>query len=225
LLRFGLATVVAPAAPAHAAPFSGGSLVVERIGNGTTTLSSSAAQISVLEVTTAGSLTQTIILPSGTSDPQTDSGSATSNGYLNTYGGFVSVPGYNNAAGTASVVVTTPGGTNSANTLFAYVTPAPTVTGVSPASGSTLGGSNVTIDGISLGERSGAANIKFEEYRDDRYVAAIELWGGSAAQLFYLVRAVSPGDFVVPPPVIEDMYRPELRAVGTAVPERVTVAR
>ena len=98
-----IATVVAPAAPAHAAPFSGGSLVVERIGNGTTTLSSSAAQISVLEVTTAGSLTQTIILPSGTSDPQTDSGSATSNGYLNTYGGFVSVPGYNNAAGTAGV--------------------------------------------------------------------------------------------------------------------------
>jgi len=98
-----ITTVVAPAAPAHAAPFSGGSLVVERIGDGTTTLSSAAAQISVLEVTTAGSLTQTIILPSGTSDPQTDSGSATSNGYLNTYGGFVSVPGANAAAGTASV--------------------------------------------------------------------------------------------------------------------------
>jgi hypothetical protein len=98
-----IATVVAPAAPAHAAPFSGGSLVVERIGNGTTTLSSTAFQISVLEVTTAGSLTQTIILPSGTSDPQTDSGSASSDGYLNTYSGFVSVPGYNNAAGTAGV--------------------------------------------------------------------------------------------------------------------------
>jgi hypothetical protein len=98
-----IATVVAPAAPAHAAPFSGGSLVVERIGNGTTTLSSTAFQISVLEVTTAGSLTQTIILPSGTSDPQTDSGSASSDGYLNTYGGFVSVPGYNTAAGTAGV--------------------------------------------------------------------------------------------------------------------------
>jgi hypothetical protein len=98
-----IATVVAPAAPAHAGPFSGGSLVVERMGSGTTTLTNAAFQISVLEVTTAGSLTQTIILPSGTSDPQTDSGSATSNGYLNTYGGFVSVPGYNNAAGTASV--------------------------------------------------------------------------------------------------------------------------
>ena len=98
-----IATVVAPAAPARAAGFSSGSLVVERIGDGTAVLSSAAAQISVLEVTTAGSLTQTIILPSGTSDPQTDSGSSTSDGYLNTYGGYVSVPGYNAAAGTASV--------------------------------------------------------------------------------------------------------------------------
>jgi MYXO-CTERM domain-containing protein len=98
-----IAAVVAPATPAHAAGFSAGSLVVERIGTGTAALSSAATQISILEVTTAGSLTQTIILPSGTSDPQTDSGSATSDGYLNTYGGFVSVPGYNAALGTASV--------------------------------------------------------------------------------------------------------------------------
>lgn len=82
---------------------------------------------------------------------------------------------------------------------------------------------NVTIDGTTLSDRSGAANLKFEEYRDDRYVAAVDLWGGSTAQLFYLVRAVSPGDFVVPPPSVEDMYRPDLRAVGEAVPERVVV--
>ena len=96
-----IATVVAPAA--HADPFSSGSLVVERMGDGTVTLTSAATQISILEVTTAGSLTQTIILPSGTSDPQTDSGSASSDGYLNTYGGFVSVPGYNAALNTPSV--------------------------------------------------------------------------------------------------------------------------
>jgi uncharacterized protein YfaS (alpha-2-macroglobulin family) len=84
---------------------------------------------------------------------------------------------------------------------------------------------SVTIDGVALSERAGAANIRFEEYRDDRYVAALELYGGSAANLFYLVRAVSPGDFVVPPPMVEDMYRPALRAVGTATPERVAVAR
>ena len=54
-------------------------------------------------------------------------------------------------AGTASVVVTTPSGSNSVNTLFAYVVvPAPTVTNVNPASGSTLGGTNITITGTSF---------------------------------------------------------------------------
>ncbi len=81
----------------------------------------------------------------------------------------------------------------------------------------------ISVDGVSLGERAGAANIEYEEYRDDRYVAAINLWGGSPAHLFYLVRAVSPGRFLVPPPVVEDMYRPALRAVGKATPESITV--
>lgn len=101
-----IATVVAPAAPAHAADFSSGSVVVERIGDGSTTLSNASAAISVLEVTTSGSLSQTITLPSSGTTPQTDSGSATSNGYLNTYFsggvGYVSVPGLNLATGTAS---------------------------------------------------------------------------------------------------------------------------
>ena len=101
-----ITTVVAPAAPAHAADFSSGSLVVERIGDGSTTLSNASAAISVLEVTTSGSLSQTITLPSSGTTPQTDSGSATSNGYLNTYFsggvGYVSVPGLNLGTGTAS---------------------------------------------------------------------------------------------------------------------------
>ena len=99
-----IATVVAPAAPAYAAGFSSGSLVVNRFGTGTATLGADATQISILEVTTSGSLTQTITLPTSGSDQQSDSGSASSNGYLNTYGGFVSVPGYNAALGTFGVV-------------------------------------------------------------------------------------------------------------------------
>ena len=142
-----IATVVAPVAPAHAAGFSSGSLVVEMVGTGTATLSSTAAQISVLEVTTAGSVTQTISLPSGTSNPQTDSGSATSDGYLNTYGGFVSVPGYNAAAGTASVAsqnakvnsLLDATGTIVTRTLFSVGGPSGTTpgtpAGVSPFSG------------------------------------------------------------------------------------------
>ena len=51
------------------------------------------------------------------------------------------------------------------------------------------------------------------ENRDDRFVAAAKL-GGSKLELFYLVRAVTPGRFVVPASFAEDMYRPEMRGIG-----------
>jgi hypothetical protein len=56
------------------------------------------------------------------------------------------------SAGTASVLVTTAGGTNSANTLYTYLTPtpAPTVTGISPSSGTTAGGTSVTVTGTNF---------------------------------------------------------------------------
>lgn len=101
------AVVTLGALPALAGPFTAGTLVVERLGDGTATLSSTSTAIAVLEVTTSGSLAQTISLPTSGSNQQSDSGSASSNGYLNTYFsgtvGYVSVPGYNNPVGTASV--------------------------------------------------------------------------------------------------------------------------
>ena len=84
---------------------------------------------------------------------------------------------------------------------------------------------DVSIEGTSLSERGGAAELLHEEYRDDRYVAAIKLYEGQTARLFYLVRAVTPGTYVVPSPQVEDMYRPELRGVGRAVPATVTVVQ
>jgi uncharacterized protein YfaS (alpha-2-macroglobulin family) len=49
------------------------------------------------------------------------------------------------------------------------------------------------------------------EYRDDRFVAAIDRSPGQPAffTLAYVVRAVAPGRYVHPPAVVEDMYRPE----------------
>jgi hypothetical protein len=88
------------------AAFGSGNLVVERIGDGSTALTSAAAQVSILEYTTAGSSVQTISLPSTGVDQVTDSGSATSNGYLNSYNGYLGLPGYNSAAGTGSVAGT-----------------------------------------------------------------------------------------------------------------------
>jgi microcystin-dependent protein len=65
-------------------------------------------------------------------------------------------------AGVASVLVTTSGGTNAANTLFTYQTPtpppvnAPTVTSISPTSGSTAGATSITITGTNF---TGATSV------------------------------------------------------------------
>ena len=89
---------------ANAVNLTVGNLVVERVGvGGATTLASTAQNVAVLEFTTSGSAIQTISFPSTGATPQTDSGSATSNGYLNSYNGLVAVTGYNSSAGTTGV--------------------------------------------------------------------------------------------------------------------------
>ncbi|HEX3495483.1 MAG TPA: alpha-2-macroglobulin family protein, partial [Methylocella sp.] len=49
------------------------------------------------------------------------------------------------------------------------------------------------------------------EYRDDHFVAAFNRDGHDKAtfSVAYVVRAVTPGHYVLPPATIEDMYRPE----------------
>ena len=49
------------------------------------------------------------------------------------------------------------------------------------------------------------------EYKDDRFVAAFERSGSDKATfaVAYIVRAVTPGTYILPPATIEDMYRPE----------------
>ena len=52
-------------------------------------------------------------------------------------------------AGAQNVAVTTPGGTGTGTNLYTYAT-APTVTGISPGSGPTAGGTSVTISGTNF---------------------------------------------------------------------------
>ena len=82
---------------------------------------------------------------------------------------------------------------------------------------------DVVVDGINITERGEAANVVHEEFRDDRYVAALKLDEGQEAHVFYLVRAVSPGTYRVPPTLVEDMYRPEVRGIGKSVPATIKV--
>ena len=84
---------------------------------------------------------------------------------------------------------------------------------------------DVVVSGVNISERSEAADVRHEEFRDDRYVAALDLHRGRTARVFYLVRAVTPGTYAVPPPMVEDMYRPEIRGVGRAQPESITVVQ
>ncbi|MND46744.1 hypothetical protein D3C80_376250 [compost metagenome] len=66
------------------------------------------------------------------------------------------------------------------------------------------------------------AAIKHQEFRDDRYVAALDVGEYGTTHLLYLARAVTPGTYRVPPPTVESMYRPNWQALGDA-PEQLVV--
>ncbi|BCD84947.1 lipoprotein [Pseudomonas solani] len=69
------------------------------------------------------------------------------------------------------------------------------------------------------------AAIKHQEFRDDRFVAAVDIREYERTHLLYLARAVTPGRYRVPPPQVESMYRPEWQALGDAPEEMVVKAR
>ena len=50
------------------------------------------------------------------------------------------------------------------------------------------------------------------EFRQDRFLAAVDWRSDRSFQLAYIVRAVSPGSFHHPAASVEDMYRPQMRA-------------
>lgn len=72
---------------------------------------------------------------------------------------------------------------------------------------------DMRVDGYSIDQWMGNTDIQYDEYRDDRYVVALPI-ERDMTTLFYLVRAVTPGHYVVPPSQAEDMYRPYIRAIG-----------
>ncbi|WP_208349462.1 alpha-2-macroglobulin family protein [Pseudaestuariivita rosea] len=53
---------------------------------------------------------------------------------------------------------------------------------------------------------------RHSEFRSDRFLAAVDWRKSDSFRLAYIVRAVSPGTFHHPAAIVEDMYRPQLRA-------------
>ncbi|MEP3345061.1 MAG: alpha-2-macroglobulin family protein [Litoreibacter sp.] len=56
------------------------------------------------------------------------------------------------------------------------------------------------------------ANVRNTEFRDDRFLAAVDHLGTKDVQLAYILRAVAAGDYHHPAASVEDMYRPFYRA-------------
>jgi uncharacterized protein YfaS (alpha-2-macroglobulin family) len=81
----------------------------------------------------------------------------------------------------------------------------------------------IKIEDKSISQWREKSPVTYEEYRDDRYVAAVDAQRNQVIHLFYGVRAVTPGRYRVPPPFVEDMYAPEEHAIGGANPSWVEV--
>ena len=58
----------------------------------------------------------------------------------------------------------------------------------------------------------GIADADMAEFRQDRFAAAVTLYGTDPVRLAYRLRAVTPGRFHHPAATVEDMYRPDRRA-------------
>ncbi len=72
------------------------------------------------------------------------------------------------------------------------------------------------VEGKSVEQWQSSNTILNREFRDDRFVAAVKLNSRRATNVFYLARAVTPGRYIVPPSLAEDMYRPWIHAIGNA---------
>ncbi len=85
-------------------------------------------------------------------------GSAATSVVVNAGGTSITALTPAHAAGVVDVAVTTPAGTGTGTGLYTYVTVAPTVTAVTPNTGTTLGGTAVTITGTNF---TGATAVTF----------------------------------------------------------------
>lgn len=112
------AALLLGAARAQAAPFTPGNIVVVRVGDGgTTALSTAATAVFLLEYTPAGTLVQTIALPtaaSGANRALTASGTAVAELNLtrSADGRYLVLTGYDAAPGTAAITGTAAATTN-----------------------------------------------------------------------------------------------------------------
>ena len=89
-------------------------------------------------------------------------------------------------------------------------------------------GNSVSLDSIKINNKSISSlekksNIVHRQSLDDRFIAAVIISKYQSANVFYLMRAVTPGIYQIPAAFAEDMYRPEVRSIFNGEHARVTI--
>ncbi|MCK9509669.1 MAG: alpha-2-macroglobulin family protein [Pigmentiphaga sp.] len=77
-------------------------------------------------------------------------------------------------------------------------------------------------DGVTLRDSLRDGRVHERSYRDDRFVAALDVDG--TVSLLYRVQVLNPGSYHVPAAVVSAMYQPEFRAASAAAPPAATAA-
>jgi hypothetical protein len=171
IVIFSLMATAFPAQPARAAAITAGNLVVLRVGDGSTTLSSAATAVFLDEYPTTPSASplQTIAMPTaanGANRILTNSGTAASEGALSRSvdGHYLTLVGYDASPGTASVTSTT---SASINRIVARVDAdgnVDTSTHISDAYSASNIRSATTIDGTAFWTSGSTGGMRYVVY-------------------------------------------------------------
>ena len=73
---------------------------------------------------------------------------------------------------------------------------------------------DIMLEGEPLQQR---VRLTYQAFKDDRYVAAIDIPAKREQILYFLSRAVTPGEYKVPPAMAESMYKPAYRGISNSI--------
>ncbi len=173
-----------------------GPLVRMLDGDGTPTVVANAGADTTLTVTTYGVPTEP--------EPASGNGYAITRSYYKMDGTATDVTTVPVGTRLITVLEVTPFGTGEARFMISDPLPA----------GFEIDNPNLLTGGTvpALSALDLLADVANAEFRQDRFLTAVDRMDNQAFRLGYVVRAVSPGVFHHPAAAVEDMYRPDFRA-------------
>ncbi len=89
--------------------------------------------------------------------------------------------------------------------------------------GNSISLEQMKINGKSISGLQQKSNIVHQQSLDDRFIAAVKVSKYQSANVFYLMRAITPGSYLIPAAFAEDMYRPEVRSIFNNEFTQVTI--